>query len=116
MILSAAIDNGYIFMSLVAILTSVISAVYYLEIIKQIFFYKPDYELNTEIIDFKGDSLIVEKNVVVKKLNINMENIVLSSSLSLTISIITLLITLFIFIPENLINLTNILAIILFNI
>lgn len=29
MILSAAIDNGYIFMSLVAILTSVISAVYY---------------------------------------------------------------------------------------
>jgi len=116
MILSAAIDNGYIFMSLVAILTSVISAVYYLEIIKQIFFYKPDYELNTEIIDFKGDSLIVEKNVVVKKLIINMENIVLSSSLSLTISIITLLITLFIFIPENLINLTNILAIILFNI
>ena len=38
MILSAAIDNGYIFISLVAILTSVISAVYYLAIIKQIFF------------------------------------------------------------------------------
>jgi len=38
MILSAAIDNGYIFMALVAILTSVISAVYYLAIIKQIFF------------------------------------------------------------------------------
>jgi len=48
MILSAAIDNGYIFMSLVAILTSVISAVYYLAIIKQIFFDKPDYVLNTD--------------------------------------------------------------------
>jgi NADH-ubiquinone oxidoreductase chain 2 len=46
MILSAAIDNGYIFMSLVAILTSVISAVYYLAIIKQIFFDKPDYTKN----------------------------------------------------------------------
>lgn len=67
MILSAAIDNGYIFMSLVAILTSVISAVYYLAIIKQIFFYKPDYELNKELTDFKAESLITEKNIIVKK-------------------------------------------------
>jgi NADH-ubiquinone oxidoreductase chain 2 len=43
MVLSAAIDNGYIFMSLIAILTSVISAVYYLFVIKQIFFEKPNY-------------------------------------------------------------------------
>ena len=33
MVLSAALDNGYIFLTLVAILTSVISAVYYLNII-----------------------------------------------------------------------------------
>jgi NADH-ubiquinone oxidoreductase chain 2 len=46
MILSAAIDSGYIFMSLIAILTSVISAVYYLAIIKQIFFDTPDYKEN----------------------------------------------------------------------
>ena len=32
MVLSAALDNGYIFMVLIAILTSVISAVYYLAI------------------------------------------------------------------------------------
>jgi len=38
MVLSAALDNGYIFMVLIAILTSVVSAVYYLAIIKQIFF------------------------------------------------------------------------------
>jgi len=38
MVLSAALDNGYIFLTLVAILTSVISAVYYLNIIKEVFF------------------------------------------------------------------------------
>lgn len=116
MILSAAIDNGYIFMSLVAILTSVISAVYYLAIIKQIFFYKPDYKLNNELTDFKAESLIIEKNTIIKKVNLKIDNIVLSSSLSLTISIITLIITLFIFIPESLLNLANILALIFFNI
>jgi NADH-ubiquinone oxidoreductase chain 2 len=36
-------------MSIVAILTSVISAAYYLAIIKQMFFDKPDYTLNTEL-------------------------------------------------------------------
>jgi len=55
MILSAAIDNGYIFMALVAILTSVISAVYYLAIIKEMFFEKSCYTLNTELTDFNAD-------------------------------------------------------------
>ena len=116
MILSAAIDNGYIFMSLVAILTSVISAVYYLAIIKQIFFDKPDYVLNTELNNFNADGLITEKNTIVKKVNIKVNNIVLSSYLSLSISIITFIITLFILIPKELLNITNILALILFNI
>ena len=115
MILSAAIDNGYIFMSLVAILTSVISAVYYLAIIKQIFFDKPDYELNNELSDLKAESLILENNSNVKKVNIKMDNIVLSSSLSLTISILTFIIALFIFAPQTLLNLTNILTLIFFN-
>ena len=48
MILSAALDNGYVFISLVAILTSVIGAAYYLNLIKQIFFYK-DSDLNYKI-------------------------------------------------------------------
>ena len=115
MILSAAIDNGYIFMSLVAILTSVISAVYYLAIIKQIFFDKPDYTLNTELTNFNADGLITEKNVILKKVSIKINNIVLSSYLSLSISIITLVISLFIFVPESLLNLANLLALILFN-
>ena len=115
MILSAAIDNGYIFMSLVAILTSVISAVYYLAIIKQIFFDKNDYTLNEELQDFSADGLIAEKSSIVKKVNIKIKDIVISSSLSLSISIITLVITLFIFIPEELLSLANILALLLFN-
>nr|YP_010350275.1 NADH dehydrogenase subunit 2 [Curvularia clavata]UOK09659.1 NADH dehydrogenase subunit 2 [Curvularia clavata] len=115
MILSAAIDNGYIFMALVAILTSVISAVYYLAIIKQIFFDKPDYLINEELKDFNADGLITEKNSIVKKVNIKINNIVISTSLSLSISVITLVITLFIFIPEELLSLANILALILFN-
>jgi len=116
MILSAAIDNGYIFMSLVAILTSVISAVYYLAIIKQIFFDKPDYTLNNELTNLNAEGLITEKNTISKKVDITINNIVLSSSLSLSISIITLVIALFIFIPEELLSLANILALILFNI
>jgi NADH-ubiquinone oxidoreductase chain 2 len=46
MILSSALDNGDIFMCLIAILTSVISAVYYLYIVKHIFFEKSKYSLN----------------------------------------------------------------------
>ena len=46
MVLSAALDKGYIFLSLIAILTSVIGAVYYLSIIKEIFFYLPEYKIN----------------------------------------------------------------------
>jgi len=55
MILSAALDKGYIFMVFIAIITSVISAVYYLAIIKDMYFSKPEnllinteYLLNTE--------------------------------------------------------------------
>jgi len=113
MILSAAIDNGYIFMALVAILTSVISAVYYLSIIKQIFFDKPDYTLNDELKSLNVDATIRGK--IVKLVQIKMNNIFISTSLSLAISVITLFITLFIFIPEELLSLANILALILFN-
>ena len=116
MILSAAIDNGYIFMSLVAILTSVISAVYYLAIIKQIFFDKPDYTLNNELTNINAEGVIVEKKTVSSELDVTLNNIVLSSSLSLSISIITTGIALFMFIPESLLGLTNILSLILFNI
>jgi NADH-ubiquinone oxidoreductase chain 2 len=43
MVLSSALDNGYVFMCLIAILTSVVSAVYYLYIVKHMFFEKSKY-------------------------------------------------------------------------
>jgi NADH-ubiquinone oxidoreductase chain 2 len=49
MVLSSALDNGYVFMCLIAILTSVISAVYYLYIVKHMFFEKSKYIINTSL-------------------------------------------------------------------
>lgn len=115
MILSAAIDNGYLFMSLVAILTSVISAVYYLTIIKQIFFDKNDYSLNDQLETLDAEGVVAKENSIVEKVGIKIENVVISSSLSLPISVITLIITLFIFIPKEIFSLANILALVLFN-
>jgi len=115
MVLSAALDNGYIFMALVAILTSVISAVYYLAIIKQIFFDKPDYILNPELKNLSIFGNIYHKNTLLKKVEITAGNIVLSSSLTITISILTLITLLFIFIPTEWLNVANILALIIFN-
>lgn len=113
-VLTAAVDNGYIFMSFVAILTSVISAVYYLAVIKQMFFDKPDYEINSVLNNFTLNGIIVEKHVILDKITIKIKNITLSSSLSLTISILTLIILLFIFIPEEWLSIANLLSFILF--
>jgi NADH-ubiquinone oxidoreductase chain 2 len=116
MVLSAALDSGYIFLTLVAILTSVISAVYYLNIIKEIFFDKPEYKINPEIDNIRlYGNLINERNKTLNKLTFKLKNIVLSSSLTITISILTLIITLFIFMPTEWLRFANILALILFN-
>lgn len=128
MVLSAALDNGYIFLTLVAILTSVISAVYYLNIIKQVFFDKPEYKLNPALdnmvlhgslvkspISLTSDKTSDKKDVLVKKLTFNVNNIVLSSSLTVTVSILTLGILLFMFMPQEWLSMANILALNLFN-
>ena len=101
MILSAAIDSGYIFMSLIAIITSVISAVYYLAIIKQIFFNRPDLRTSPILRSYYTEGLITQKNHIIEKVDIVLSDISLSSSLSLSISIITFIIALFIFIPQE---------------
>jgi NADH-ubiquinone oxidoreductase chain 2 len=105
MVLSAALDNGYVFISLVAILTSVIGAVYYLNIIKEIFFYSPDYKLNStsdedsEIYNKENPNYISNFNS--KFLAKNDQITVISSPFSITISIITLVILLFIFMNKE---------------
>ena len=117
MILSAALDSGYVFLSLTAILTSVISAVYYLGVIKQIFFDKHEYKLNQELenTNFKASDVSSINNDNVDRLNFKIDNIVLSSSLTVTISILTLTLLLFIFSPQQSINITSILVLIMFN-
>jgi NADH-ubiquinone oxidoreductase chain 2 len=102
MVLSAALDNGYIFISLIAILTSVIGAVYYLNIIKQIFFFSPEYKVNPLFKDLILNGNIVNtKNKVIKDVTFNYKNISISSPMAITISIITLIILLFIFMNKE---------------
>ena len=126
MVLSAALDSGYVFLSLIAILTSVISAVYYLGIIKQIIFDKPEYKLNAAFLDLTlaanvvfiikpYDAKVITWPCKTEKLRFNFSNIVLSNYLTVTISLLTLIILLFIFTPQEWLSMANILALIMFN-
>jgi NADH-ubiquinone oxidoreductase chain 2 len=99
MVLSAALDSGYVFMALVAILTSVISAVYYLNIIKQIFFDQPDYKIDNDTKSMILEGNITKKNMLMEKATFKVDSIKLSSPLTITISILSLVIVLFMFIP-----------------
>jgi NADH-ubiquinone oxidoreductase chain 2 len=101
MVLSAALDSGYVFLSLVAILTSVVGGVYYLNVVKEIFFYKPEYKLNTLLNNKNLLGSIYNNNTLVKNLKFNHNNIVMSSSISITISIITLITLLFMFMNKE---------------
>ena len=49
MVLSAALDSGYVFMALIAILTSVVGAGYYLNLVKEIFFTTPTWNVKSNI-------------------------------------------------------------------
>ena len=46
MVFSAALQEGFIFLTLIGVLTSVISAVYYLLIVKTMFFDEHSYTFN----------------------------------------------------------------------
>jgi NADH-ubiquinone oxidoreductase chain 2 len=115
MVFSAALDNGYVFITLVAVLTSVVSAVYYLAVIKQLFFEKPDYKLNTDLNDLILTGNVQNSAGLMPKFSYNAGNIKLSSHQTNIISVLTLLILLFIFIPQEWLTMANILALNLFN-
>src|SRR6188768_3252104 len=81
MVLSAALDNGYIFLSLVAIITSVIGAVYYLNVIKEIFFYSPEHEVNPILNESDStlkSSILNEKNALIRSILFKGRNIYIS--------------------------------------
>ena len=112
MIFSAALQEGFVFLTFIGILTSVISAVYYLFIVKTMFFDLSSYKYFDKLQDIKLSALVLQKKKVIKK--IYYSKFVLSNSLTITISILTLIILLFIFIPNELLYISNILTIIFF--
>jgi NADH-ubiquinone oxidoreductase chain 2 len=102
MVLSAALDKGLVFLSLIAITTSVIGGIYYLGIIKEMFFSLPDYKVNTllENLVLKGN-VLNNNRTVIKNINFKYNNIVISSPIAFIISNITLIILLFIFMNQE---------------
>ena len=127
MILSAALDRDQILLVFVAILTSVIGAAYYLNLIKQIFFYKSDYEKNPSLNNITLTGYIVNDSILNKDrgagnesdinlkdnsnvVSFDFDSITINSALSSAISIITLLLSLFIFVPEEWFNIVSILT------
>ncbi|RYE26759.1 MAG: hypothetical protein EOP45_03315 [Sphingobacteriaceae bacterium] len=91
MVLYSAIENGYYFLALVGILASVVSASYYLRIIRVIHF-------DTSLAENPGSN----------------QNYVLTSTHSYVIAVLTLFIVLFILSPSLFLNSSNLLALSLF--
>jgi len=96
MVLVAALDKGYIFVTFVAILTSVISAVYYLVLVKFMFFEKSIYKLKFQL--YKSKLFILQKNIG------------MSSYLSFSIAILTMFILFFMFFDQELTRLIYIIT------
>jgi len=116
MVLSAALDKGYIFITLIAILTSVVGGVYYLTIVKEIFFYKPEYKVNPLLENLTLHGNVYDKyNNFIKSLEFKHNNIVIASPMAFVISVITLVILLFIFINNEWLSMGTILVQILFH-
>jgi NADH-ubiquinone oxidoreductase chain 2 len=89
MVLTTALDNGKILLVLVAVLTSVIGAVYYLNVIKTVYFENAEYKKSYVYVDIS-----------------------LSNVFSVTLSILNLAIVLFILVPGELLNLCDLLSLI----
>lgn len=89
MVLTSALDNGKILLVLVAVLTSVIGAVYYLSVIKTVYFEEPEYKKSYTYVDIS-----------------------LSNIFSITLGILNLIIVLFILIPNEILNLCDLLSLI----
>ena len=138
MVLSAALDSGYIFITITAILTSVISAAYYLNVIKQIFFDENELNINSlqiivkycnivpyrngiinsirKIIDYFN--IMPYRNGIINEINyvkFGVENVVLSTFLTITISILTLIILVFMFASNEWLSMSRLLSLLIFN-
>lgn len=114
MVLYSAIQSGYYFMSIVAIIVSVISASYYLKIVKTLF--SENIELNEiKLSDSINSDLSSRAYATNDKSLIINEASILKSSHSFLISTLTLIILLFILKPSLLLNSTQLLSLSLYN-
>lgn len=93
MVLAAALDSNKTILVLTGVLTSVIGAVYYLTVIKTIYFDKSDYIRTETYAEFS-----------------------LSNMFSITLAILNLIVLMFILISDEILNLCNLLSIINFSI
>lgn len=92
MVLTAALDGNKSIIVLIGVLTSVIGAVYYLTVIKTVYYDESDY---------------IKPN---KYISISLSNV-----FSINLSVLNLLVLIFILIPDEILNLCNILCIINFS-
>jgi NADH-ubiquinone oxidoreductase chain 2 len=114
MVFSAALQEGFIFLTFIGVITSVISAVYYLFIVKTMFFDWHSYTYFSKLQNIKIPALVLQNDKVVNKIYFD-SKFALSSSFTIIISILTIIILLFILMPNEWLYMSNILAIILFS-
>nr|YP_010415113.1 NADH dehydrogenase subunit 2 [Tricholoma lobayense]URW98584.1 NADH dehydrogenase subunit 2 [Tricholoma lobayense] len=111
-VLYSAVQSGYNFISVVAILVSVVSASYYLKIIKVLHSDTPnDYDFNEEN---KNNLFYLNLKKIDSDLNKENVDIMLTNFHSFLISSLTLSILLFIFKPSLILNSTQLLSLSLF--
>jgi len=113
MVLSSALDNGDIFMCLIAILTSVVSAVYYLYIVKHMFFEKSNYIANLSLAKIFKTKIDQFSMISYNDKEETINTITLSTWLTCIISILSLTMLLFIFVYYEIYFLVNILSILI---
>ncbi len=116
MVLSAALDSGYVFIALIAILTSVISAGYYLYVIKQVFFDENKLQLHKYLRDvYCIISSHLYYNNDINYVKLETENVKISTFFTITVSILTLIILLFMFSSNEWLSMTRLLSLSIFN-
>jgi NADH-ubiquinone oxidoreductase chain 2 len=121
-VLLAAVKNGFIFLALVGIFTSVISAAYYLRVIKVMVFENQDENALTGQKDYysskESKTAVQEKDSINSSNNKDMQigelSTRMSNSLSFSISILTVLILFFVLKPVLILNSAHIMALSLF--
>lgn len=116
MVLYSSTHAGYYFISLIAILVSVISASYYLKIVQVIYFQKTPSANSSELTSSVVDSSAMNESFTTSSFSdeVNHPQIGITNIHSVMIASLTMLITLFVLQPSILLNSCHVLALSLF--